>query len=487
MSVASAFSVSAALVILYVASFHGWIYWQRRQEREHLWLAVTASAIACFGVATALLYSARTVEEGVCWQRVMFATSCPLLVGFFRFSFRFLEVEDRRVEGLGLVFALGATLFGAGTDLVFTGEPSLRRVPLLGLRWVESAMSPLGHLLTAGYFVAFAYLIGLYARHARFGGREVRVLLATLCLWCAAGLSDAAVGMNLYEAPYSLAFGYLAIVLGFSSILIRRLLHAQAELERLASRLEEEVEARSEELRLKELQLARGERLATVGTLAASVAHEINNPIAFVHSNLNRLDEMWDKEEERDEIREIIAECREGTERVRHIVSDLLRMSRSGEVRNAPVDLHETIAKVLPLARSAARHGARITTRLAGVPRVLGDETLLGQVVLNLVVNALQAMPEGTPESNEVSLSTSYEGGTVRLVVADTGPGIPEHLRELVFDPFYTTKSEGTGLGLAVSRDIVARHQGRLEVESGPSGTRMVLSFPEQVVVRKQR
>ena len=134
-----------------------------------------------------------------------------------------------------------------------------------------------------------------------------------------------------------------------STELIRRLLQARTELERMASRLEEEVETRSEELRRKELQLARGEQLATIGTLAASVAHEINNPIAFVHSNLNRLDEMWDKDEERDEVSEILDECREGTERVRGIVSDLLRLSRSGDVRTEPVDLHETIAKALPL------------------------------------------------------------------------------------------------------------------------------------------
>jgi signal transduction histidine kinase len=482
MSFASAFAFSAALMVLYVASFHAWIYWQRRQEREHLWLAVTAAAIASYGVTAALLYSASTVEEGVYWQRAMFLTSCPLLVGFLRFSFSFLDVERPLADRVGLAFTAGVALIAGGSDLLFTGEAVEHHVPLLGLHWVESALSPFGDALMASYFVAFAYLIALYARQLQAGGRDVRVLLATLCLWCTAGLSDAAVAVGVYEAPYSLAFGYLAIVLGFSSILIRRLLHARTELERLASRLEEEVETRSEELRRKELQLARGEQLATVGTLAASVAHEINNPIAFVHSNLNRLDEMWDKDEERDEVSEILAECREGTERVRGIVSDLLRLSRSGDVRSEPVDLHETIAKVLPLARGPARRRARLSTRLAGVPRVLGDERLLGQVVLNLVMNALQAIPEGTPETNQVSVSTSSEGGGVRLVIADTGPGIPEELRERIFDPFYTTKHEGTGLGLAVTRDVIARHQGSIEVDSGPSGTRMIIEFPPQVV-----
>jgi signal transduction histidine kinase len=485
MSLASAFALSAALIVLYVACFHAWIFWQRREEREHLWLAVTAAAIAAYGVAAAMLYSAGSMEEGITWQRVMFLTSCPLLVGFLRFSFAFLDVERPRAARIGLAFAAGVALVLIGSDLVFTGQAVARSAPLFGLHWTESGLSPFGRALMASYFVAFAYLIALYTRHARRGGRDVRTLLVTLCLWCTAGLSDAAVAMGFYEAPYSLAFGYLAIVLGFSSILIRRLLQARTELESLAAGLEEEVETRSEELRRKDLQLARGEQLATVGTLAASVAHEINNPIAFVHSNLNRLGEMWDKDDERDEVAEILAECREGTERVSSIVSDLLRLARSGDVRTEPVDLHETIAKALPLARGPARRRARLTTRLAGVPRVEGDERLLGQVVLNLVMNALQAIPEGTPETNEVSVSTSLEGGNVRLVVADTGPGIPEELRERIFDPFYTTKNEGTGLGLAVTHDIVTRHRGSIAVDSSPSGTRMIIELPPQVVARE--
>jgi signal transduction histidine kinase len=486
MSFASASALSAALIVLYVASFHAWIYWQRREEREHLWLAVTASGIAGFGVTAAMLYSAHTVEEGIYWQRAMFLTSCPLLVGFLGFSHSFLGVERPLVVRVGLAFSGSVVLLAYASDLLLTGEPLVRRAPLFGLHWVESVISPLGRALMASYFVAFAYLIALYTRHARSGGREVRTLLVTLCLWCAAGASDAAVAMGVYDAPYSLAFGYLAIVVGFSGILIRRLLQARTELERLASRLEEDVETRSEELRRKELQLARGEQLATIGTLAASVAHEINNPIAFVHSNLNRLDEMWDKDEERDEVSEILDECREGTERVRGIVSDLLRLSRSGDVRTEPVDLHETIAKALPLARGPARRRARLSTRLAGVPRVLGDERLLGQVVLNLVMNALQAIPEGTPETNQVSVSTSSEGGGVRLVVADTGPGIPEELRERIFDPFYTTKNEGTGLGLAVTRDIITRHQGSIEVHSTSSGTQMIIDFPAHVLAEPE-
>ena len=114
------------------------------EEREHLWLAVTAAAIGAFGVTASLLYSARTVEEGILWQRVMFLTSCPLLVGFLRFSFAFLDVERPLVAHAGLAFTASVTLIAGGSDLVFTGQAVERHVPLFGMHWTESAMSPLG-------------------------------------------------------------------------------------------------------------------------------------------------------------------------------------------------------------------------------------------------------------------------------------------------------------------------------------------------------
>jgi signal transduction histidine kinase len=487
MSLASAVAFAAALVILYVACFHARIWWLRRREMEHLWLAVAALAIAGVGCGAARLYSARTVEEAQYWQRLMLATSFPLLVGFFRFSFRFLELERPWADRIGFAFSASVAGLAAGTDWIFTAEPVVHAVPLLGMRWVEASLSPLGRALMAGYFAAFAYLIGLYARHLPSRDEDVRALFLTVCLWFAAGSNDMAVGLRLYEAPYLLAFGYLAIVLSISGILVRRFVHARVELERLAARLNEEVEARTEELRRSELELAQGRQLATIGTLAASVAHEINNPIAFVHSNLNRLEELWARPESADEVREILAECREGSERVRLIVSDLLRLSRKGDGPLVPVDLHEVVATVLPLVRGAARRRARIVPLLGGVPRVLGDPKLLGQVVLNLVLNALQAIPEGTPEVQEVRISTGLAEGRVRLEVADTGPGIPEEHRARIFDPLYTARQEGTGLGLAVTHQIVTRHGGRIRVESGPSGTRVTVELPPHLELEGAR
>jgi signal transduction histidine kinase len=485
MSLASALALAAALVVLYVACFHVWIWYLRPSERENLWLGVAAGAIAGFGVCAAMLYASGSVAEGVLWQRGMMMTSVPLVLGFLRFTFCFLRVERPGVERFWLGYVACAVAIAFGTDWMFSGEPSVRSVPSLGMRWVESRMQPFGQLLMAGYFPCFAFLIRLYGKHLRAGSVEVRTLFVTVCLWAGAGLSDAAVGMGFHEAPYLLAFGYLAIVLGISGIVIRRFVRSADELAHLNETLHERVETRTEELRQKELQLAHGERLATIGTLAASVAHEINNPIAFVQSNLNRLEELWRKPDAREDVEEILLECREGTERVRGIVSDLLSLARRGDGRTDSVDLHEVVASVLPVVRKFARHRAELTTDLRGVPRLRGDARLLGQVVLNLVMNALQAIPEGSAERNRVCVSTALADGSVWLEVSDTGPGIPAQHRARIFDPFFTSKPDGTGLGLAVTQQIVLRHHGRIHVETDDRGTRMRVEFPEEAFARE--
>ncbi len=486
MSLASALALSAALVVLYVACFHVWIWYLRPSERENLWLGVAAGAIAWVGFTSSRLYASQSLDEGIFWQRAMIVSSIPLIFGFFRFTFTLLGLERPRVERLGVAYASSAVALAIFTDWLFTGEVVVRRVPVLQMEWVESTLHPFGQAFLSGYVVAFAYLIALYGRHLRTGSAEVRTLFATVCLWFLAALSDMGVAMGLHQAPLLLAYGYLAIVLGISSILVRRFVRSADTLAELNETLHERVEARTEELRQKELQLAHGERLATIGTLAASVAHEINNPIAFVQSNLNRLEELWRKPEASEDVEEILLECREGTERVRGIVSDLLSLARRGDGRTDEVDLHEVIASVLPVVRKFARYRAALVTELRGVPKLRGDGRLLGQVVLNLVMNSLQAIPEGHLERNRVHISTWFEDGSAWLAVSDTGPGIPEEHRARIFDPFFTSKQDGTGLGLAVTQQIVLRHHGRIHVESDDTGTRMRVEFPEAALASQE-
>jgi signal transduction histidine kinase len=474
---ASGLALATATVAFFSALYHGWLYHLRRWDTEHLWLAISALGVVAVSGTQAMLYGAASVEQGELWQRWMFVASTPILVGFLRFSFCFLGVWPRWLDRAGLLFAAVVVSLCLGTDRVFDGTPVPREIGFLGAAFVESGIDAVGYAVMVTFFAFFGAAVALHARqlprHA-----AARSIFPNLCVWLVTGTSDGLVAAGLYSGPYLLVLGYVAVLAGISRVLFIRFVRSADDLERFASEMHEMVEARTEELRQKDLQLAHGERLATLGTLAASVAHEINNPIAFVHSNLNRLEELYEKPEAGDETREILAECRQGTERVRAIVANLLDLARRGERDAGPVDLAEVIGSILPLVRSKARSRARIVTRLAKVPAVLGDATLLGQVVLNLVVNALEAIPEDAPERNQVTISTHAGAGVVRLEVADTGVGIDPALADRVFEPFFTTKPDGTGLGLAVSRQIVSRYRGRIDVRREDGVTRMVVELP---------
>jgi PAS domain S-box-containing protein len=232
---------------------------------------------------------------------------------------------------------------------------------------------------------------------------------------------------------------------------------------------------------LERLQLA--DRMVSVGTLAAGVAHEINNPLAFVNANVAYALEALERLAApgltpppevvlrvAEDCRIALGEAATGASRVRRIVQDLKSLSRTSEDRLVPVDVGRALETALHIARTDLRHRARVLTRLAGVPPVLGDEGRLSQVFLNLLVNAAQAIPEGQVDRNEVEVRLGVEGERIVLSVRDTGCGIaPENLKR-IFDPFFTTKpvGVGTGLGLAISHGIVTSLGGELDVESAP-------------------
>ncbi|MFY0526882.1 PAS domain S-box protein [Archangium gephyra] len=240
-------------------------------------------------------------------------------------------------------------------------------------------------------------------------------------------------------------------------------------------------------------QLSLADRMASMGTLAAGIAHEINNPLAFVISNLGfLLDEMrrmpsmlpggLASRPEVDEWRSVLMEAREGAERVRQIVRQLKAFSRPDEERQESVDLHAVLDSAVMLAANEIKHRARLKREYGAMPHVKGNEGRLCQVFLNLVVNAAQAIPEGAAEKNEIRLVTR-EGphGRVIAEVQDTGSGIPPEVLGRIFDPFFTTKpvGVGTGLGLSICHGIITSLGGEISVESQPGrGTTVRVVLP---------
>lgn len=229
-------------------------------------------------------------------------------------------------------------------------------------------------------------------------------------------------------------------------------------------------------IRLAAERLAQQERLATTGTLVAGVGHEINNPLAFVIGNLDlALEELGalagpSPSARMRALAEMLGEARLGADRIRKIVRGLRALSRE-DVALQPVDIAAVVETSLSMALHELRRKASVTTDVADLPPVLGDESRLTQVLVNLLVNAGQAFERHDPEANRVTVRGTLLGGdSLRLSVIDNGPGVPPELGGRVFDPFFTTKEvgQGTGLGLAVSRGIVHALGGTLTLESVP-------------------
>ena len=255
----------------------------------------------------------------------------------------------------------------------------------------------------------------------------------------------------------------------------------------------------NEKLSRAQAQLLQSEKLASIGQLAAGVAHEINNPISFVFSNFGTLQtyitdllrvilsyeqaerfiadadalrriaslrEQVDLDFVVSDVRVLMAESREGIERVRKIVADLKDFSRVDTHQDWQwSNLHDGIDSTLNIVNNELKYKADVIKEYGDIPDVECLPTQINQVIMNLVVNGAQAIqgPRG-----RITIRTGTDGDHVWIEIADTGCGIPPAIRSRIFDPFFTTKpvGTGTGLGLSLSYGIIQKHGGRIEVES---------------------
>ncbi|HZH75172.1 MAG TPA: two-component regulator propeller domain-containing protein [Archangium sp.] len=240
--------------------------------------------------------------------------------------------------------------------------------------------------------------------------------------------------------------------------------------------LNTDLRARLQELQATRERLVHAEKMAAVGTLAAGVGHELNNPLAFVMSNVHyvasEVRELMARGEERErwaEVEQALSEALQGTERMRRIIQDLKTFSRVRPENDQRVEVHAVLDQMLSIAAAEVRHRARVVKAYDPVPAVLGDETRLGQVFLNLLINAAQAIPEGQASQHEIRLSTRQdEQGRVVVAVSDTGQGIAPEVLSRIFEPFFTTKpvGVGTGLGLSICHSYVQAMGGDIRVRS---------------------
>jgi PAS domain S-box-containing protein len=229
-------------------------------------------------------------------------------------------------------------------------------------------------------------------------------------------------------------------------------------------------------------------RMSSLGVLAAGIAHEINNPLAVVMANLDatltdlRRANTDSPQPWLADALDALGDCAASAERVRQILNDLKLFANPDEKTQTLVDLRKVVATAIKLANNELRHRAALVTEYNDIPPVVGNEARLAQVVLNLLVHAAQSLPEGQVDQNTITIRTmTHESGCALVEVRDTGPGMPQEILAHVFEPFFATKpiGFGTGLGLAVCRQIVTGLGGQVTVDSDLGrGTRFRLLFP---------
>jgi len=243
--------------------------------------------------------------------------------------------------------------------------------------------------------------------------------------------------------------------------------------------------------------LALADRMTSLGMLAAGAAHEIATPLAAIAANLDFLRGVLDDasrlagsvdpsmpEKLAEALRngsEALEDALAGAQHASGIVRDLKAFSRPAEEHRVPIEVRIAVDRALRLVSPELRHRARLMTEFQETPQVLGSESLLTQVFVDLLVNAGQALLSASAVDNLIAVRVWADGGDTVVDVRDTGSGIPEALLHRIFEPFFTTKPPelGTGLGLWTCRQIVSAHGGRIEVDSTPGrGTRMRVRLP---------
>jgi signal transduction histidine kinase len=249
--------------------------------------------------------------------------------------------------------------------------------------------------------------------------------------------------------------------------------------QRLVDTLERLVAARKRAQR--EAQVALADRLTSMGTLAAGIAHEVNNPLAYVMANLDYV--LGGRRHERpldDEEIAALESAREGAERIRTIIRDIQLFAHPGESAVGPVDVRRVIDSCVTLVMPQIRHRAQLERHYETVPDVTAGEAQLAQVFVNLLVNAAQAIPSGEFGRHTIRIVVRAEGARVVCEVQDTGVGVAEEIQGKIFDPFFTTKplGVGSGLGLAVAHGIVTSLKGTIALDSSAGCTTFRVTLP---------
>lgn len=390
--------------------------------------------------------------------RAQFTTALlvgPLGLAFLR-ALRGGALSRRPAMALGVGAVLALTPWCGDIMLRFEADGSMH-------------LQPLAALALAPYVVGLCAAVVLSNRRvdAHLWRTQRRLLPFTVAAFLLASLNDIAVQAGALTGGLYLEYAFAFHLISVGAGLANRV-------ETMYEDMETTVQTRTRELETALESLARSDRMSTLGTLSAGVAHEINNPLSYVLGNIEIVREgLTDPGAKREELVQILSEAHEGAERVRRIIGDLKTFSRPSTVGLSPVSVCKVVQIALNLTGNELRHRAQLVVDVDSSTRVVAAEGRLVQVLVNLLINAGQAVSD-RPRPDHVIAVTARPDGDDHIVieVTDTGTGMPSTVLPRVFDPFFTTKpvGVGTGLGLSICHGIIKSFRGELELDNRPAG-----------------
>jgi signal transduction histidine kinase len=447
-----------AAMCLTLALVYGGIWLQQRSERAHLYFALFALAIVAFGYVELRLMLAPDVQT---YARLQPWTHAPLTlaaIGAVGFVWHYFGTGRRWLAATAIVLRVLATIvnFALPNGLNYERFDAIVRMPLLGdvASVAIGSMSPWTHVGQLGWFVLLLFVADAGRTLWIRGGLERRWRVVwvggSLALLIVIGVTlSALIHAGLVRTPYFVMPMFLVVLATMGYSLTLDVVRA-ARLEREAAR--------------HRLELAHLSRVGMLGELSGSIAHELNQPLMSILGNAQAAQLLLARGGVReDELKDILADIVDDDRRAGEVIRRLRAMLRKEPLPFRPLDVNDLVRDVLQIMHTdlAKRGIGTITDLDASLPAIEGDRIQLQQVLLNLLINACEAIGESTPGVVYVKAAASAPG-EVEVMVSDTGPGIAPAQLPRVFDAFVTTKAEGTGLGLALCRTIIEAHGGRV-------------------------
>lgn len=463
-----------------IAVVHVGIWLGRREQRAHLLFALGALAAAVNAFAELGMFTSTDVGGYAAALRL----SLVAVAGIIGFMCWYGQVY----YGNGREALLRATLVAwaavALLAAVLPYGPIYARIE--GLRFVETSWgerfavadgvaSPWRHALDLADLVLLVFLLDAAANAWRRGQRFRGIVsgVGFLALIGGSAVEARLVDAGQLRLPYLVTFVFMVIVFALGYPLTAEAVQVTSLARKLAETEAGLVEHRNE--------LAHLSRVAVAGELSASLAHELNQPLAAILSNAQAGLRLLRREEpDREELGAILADVAHDSKRAGEVIRRLRHLLRKEPQKQDSLDVNELVGDAIKVLRNDLLvHGVALATDFAPeLPTVLGDRIQLQQVVLNLVVNGIEAMAQMPMGERRIVVSTRRSGAGVTIAVSDSGPGIPPGSAEEVFTPFFTTKSSGMGLGLAVCRTIIDAHGGKIRVAEAKAGATLEVELP---------